>query len=113
MKYLIGAIAVLLAAGIWCGIYYWGSEDTQTCTVTDKDRTSTTDSEGNVTSVHRVYTEQCGILEVADALPRGQFDSADVYASLEPGQTYEVTTIGWRVPFFSAFPVVIDADHVN
>ncbi|GAB3224297.1 hypothetical protein GCM10027447_12770 [Glycomyces halotolerans] len=112
MKTAIG-IAAAIVLFLCCGAYYWGSEDTITCTVSEKDRTTASSGDGGSRSVHRVYTEDCGVLEVGDALPRGQFDSADVYASLEPGATYEFTTIGWRIPLLSMFPTVIDATEVQ
>lgn len=36
-----------------------------------------------------------------------QFDSADKYAEIEIGQTYNFTVIGWRIPFFSAYENIV------
>lgn len=105
----VTAAAVLLAGiGTYTAAYTWWSEDTRTCTVTDKDRTTNSDG----TSNYRVYTDECGTLTVEDALLRGNVDTADDYADIEPGTTYEITTIGWRVPILSAFPNIIDAEPV-
>jgi len=103
---IVGAVVLILIIG---SIYYWGSEKTITCTVTDKDRTTASDADGNSRSIHRVYTDECGTLEVSDVLLRGSFDSADIYAGIEPDHQYEFTTIGWRVPLFSMFPKIINA----
>lgn len=75
-----------------------------TCTVQDKESV-------NKKSDHeyRVYTEECGVLSVGDNLLRWHFDSADVYASLEVGSTYNLTTTGWRVPLLSLMPNIIEA----
>lgn len=98
------AAVVVIACGV-AGTYAygWGSEQDRTCTVTGTDRTRS--SEGG--SDMRVYTEGCGVLGVGDVLVRGQFDSADAFGGIEPGVTYEVTTVGWRVPFLSMFPTVL------
>jgi len=79
------------------------AEQTRVCTVEDKDRASTSSGGSSM----RLYTEECGTIEVGDITLRGQFDSADIYADIEPGKTYEITTVGHRVPFFSWFPTVL------
>lgn len=84
-----------------------------TCTVTDKDRTSTTDKDGKSKSDARVYTKECGTLRVADSVLSWTFSSSDTYASMERGKTYKVTTRGFRVPFFSMFPNVVKAREVG
>lgn len=77
---------------------------TQTCTVTDKDRAK--NSDGN--SEMRVYTNECDVLKVSDSLIDGQFDSASIYGRIQVGQRYEFTTRGYRFPFFSMFPNIVD-----
>lgn len=103
-------IGVVLIIGGVIGAALWSehaNETTRTCTVTDKDRTTVTSREGTSRSDMRIYTDDCGTLTVTDLMTRGQFDSADVYASIEPGSTYEITTVGWRIPWLSVFPVVL------
>lgn len=103
-----GVLVLLLTAG-GIGLALWSesaNETTRTCAVTDKDRTTVT-RDGGSRSDMRIYTADCGTLAVTDLMTRGQFNSADIYASIEPGNTYEITTVGWRVPWLSAFPVVL------
>lgn len=105
---IIGAVVVvvLVAAGI--GVALWSesaNETTRTCAVTDKDRTTVSSDNGSRSDM-RIYTADCGTLAVTDLMTRGQFNSADIYASIEPGKTYEITTVGWRIPWLSAFPIV-------
>ena len=106
-----GLFALLAVAVVGLIVFYfisYYSEDTQICTVEDKDRAS-----GQNGSDMRVYTEECGNLAVADALFKGHFSSSDVYADIEPGQKYEFTTIGFRVPLLSMFPNIIEAEPVE
>lgn len=101
-------IVFLVVAGAGAAVYSeHGNQTTQTCTVTDKDRTTVTPRDGTSRSDSRIYTEQCGTMQVADLLTQGQFDSADIYASIEAGHTYKITTVGWRIPFLSAFPTIL------
>lgn len=106
---MAGVLVLLLTAG-GIGLALWSesaNETTRTCVVTDKDRTTVT-RDGGSRSDMRIYTADCGTLAVNDLATRGQFDSADVYAAIEPGNTYEITTVGWRIPWLSVFPVVLD-----
>lgn len=101
-------IGLLVVAGAGIAVYAErGNETTQTCTITDKDRTTTVSREGTRSSDSRIYTQECGTMQVADLLTQGQFDSADIYASIEVGHTYRITTVGWRIPFLSAFPTIL------
>ncbi|WP_251151352.1 hypothetical protein [Cellulosimicrobium sp. Marseille-Q4280] len=81
----------------------FAGEQTRTCTVTGTDRARNSDGGSDM----RVYTEQCGTLQVRDLWLRGQFSSADIFGQLEEGKTYEVTTVGWRVPIFSSFTTIL------
>lgn len=78
------------------------NEQTQTCTVEDKDRSTNQDGQ----SVYQVYTD-CGVLRVEDHLIKGIFNSADIYGSIQIGETYDFTTVGYRVPVMSLFPTII------
>lgn len=83
------------------------TKETRSCTVTGKDMTreaATKDKAAH--SIYQVYTEQCGVLRVEDNWFQGVFNSADLYAQLQPQHTYQVTTIGWRIPILSQFPTV-------
>lgn len=109
-------VLVLLLGGAFVAARL-SSEKTITCTVTDKDRATkvTSDGNGGTTSRSdaRIYTEDCGTLQVADEFFKGEFTSADTYASIEPGRRYEFRVIGWRIGFFSEFPNVLEATEVD
>lgn len=107
----IGGVAII-AMLLGLVVYTWASyvnERTITCTVTEKDRTQRPKGGSDA----RVYTEDCGTLQVADATFKGHFSSADTYAQIEPGETYEFTVIGFRVPVLSDFPNIIEVHEVG
>lgn len=83
---------------------YYGEETHTACEVIDKDRTS---GEG---SQMRVYTENCGTFVVSDSIIKTDFRSADRYAKIKVGKAYDITSYGWRIGFFSAFPKIITAE---
>lgn len=106
---LVGA---LIIGAIIFGIANAVHTETQTCTVKDKDRTSSVDADGNRSSDARIYTD-CGVMSVGDDLLTGHFSSADTYSNIEVGKTYEFKTRGYRIPFFSRFPNVIEVTEVD
>lgn len=77
-----------------------------TCTVTDKDRSS--DGHGN--SNYRIYTKQCGVLGNYDQWLVGKTASADIQGQVQPGHTYRLRIVGWRLPVASEFPNVVSVE---
>ncbi len=108
-KAKLGCSAVLfvgiIAAVSVLGIAKNAHEEHLTCTITEKESVAKGDSGHE----YRVFTEECGVLKVGDTVWRMHFESADVYASLHEGETYDLTTTGWRVPFLSWMPNVVEA----
>jgi hypothetical protein len=101
-------IGLVVVGGAGAAVYAErGNQTTQTCTVTDKDRTTVTSRDSAPRSDMRIYTEDCGTMQVSDLLTQGQFESADIYAAIEPGHTYQITTVGWRIGWLSAFPTIL------
>ena len=101
-----GVIAFVVAfAGVaFAGVANFTHVETQTCTVTDKDRAAGKDGKSNM----RIYTADCGVFTVEDSIPDGAWDSADRYSKLEVGKTYTFRSRGYRVPFFSMFPNIVE-----
>jgi len=109
--FIVSVIAVgLLVAWIWT--VNFGSQRTETCTVSGKDWATKVTS-GNSSSEYRVQTEECGVLRISDNPLRLQFNSADRYAEIDEGVAYNFTLIGFRIGFFSMFPNIIAAEKVE
>lgn len=83
------------------------NEQTYTITVTDKERINDSDS-----SKYLVFGKtpngETMVFENTDALLRGKFDSSNIYGNLEIGKTYELTVVGFRVPFLSWYQNIIN-----
>lgn len=93
----------IIAAGVAGSVAWHNSETTQTCTVNSKTAVGTKNG-----TDYRIYTDQCGTLQVVDDLFAGRFNSADEYARLREGETYTLTTLGWRNGLFSTFPNIVE-----
>jgi hypothetical protein len=81
---------------------------TRVCTVSETESVNT--EEGHE---YRVYTENCGTMVNRDALFAGKFNSADVQGALEDGETYEITTWGYRLGFLSMFPNIVEYEVLD
>lgn len=105
---IIAAVVATLAAGAaltGCGIQYDG--ETTNCTVTDKYVKVGSDSS------QKMVASSCGTFKVEDELSQGNWNSADVYASIEVGKTYDFETYGFRNGFLSSFPNINSATEVD
>lgn len=95
-KLLVAALALAMTACSYVNV------TTKQCKVTDKE--SISNKEGHQ---YRLYTT-CGTLVVEDQLTRLNFSSADIYGGIEVGKTYNIVTGGFRIPFLSMFPSVVE-----
>lgn len=103
-------VVLLVVVGIGFGVMNATHTDRKTgCVVTEKDRTKGTDNKSDA----RVYTKNCGTFKVADSILEGTWTSADTYASIRVGKTYDFKTRGYRVGFFSMFPNIVRAEEVG
>ncbi len=59
------------------------------------------------TSKYLIFTDK-GVYENTDALWHGKWNSSDVYNKIATKKTYEARTYGWRMPFFSVYPNILD-----
>lgn len=97
------AVGVIVLAG--CGISYDG--DSTGCTVTDKYVAIVAKS-----TQKRVSTS-CGVFTVEDELSRGDWNSADRFAQIEVGKTYDFEAYGYRNGFLSSFPNIAKATETR
>jgi hypothetical protein len=98
-------LAALLGVGA-CSVAPHFDRDTYTATVTEKQVKRNGDNDR-----YLVFTKVDGdtrIFENTDSLLEGKFRSSDFQAEIEVGQTYELDTYGWRVPFFSWYENIVD-----
>ncbi len=103
-KWIIGVVIVILLA-IFIAIPFYSSyysTKTYTVTVTDKDIKNYSDS-----SKYLVFTKlengETRTFTIVDSLVKWRWNSSDVYADIEVGETYEFEVIGLRIPILSAY----------
>lgn len=81
--------------------------------VTDKENVCETTENGS-SCQYLIFTE-AGTFKLTDQLFLGftRFDSSDVYGRIEPGETYEIVSVGWRVPVLSWYPNIKEITEVS
>lgn len=105
--FLAGSVAfAALTIGLTgCGIQT--KEDTTDCLVTDKYVQVSNDSS------RKMLASSCGVFTVEDELSQGNWNSADVYAGIEIGKTYDFDAYGFRNGFLSSYPNISAATEVG
>lgn len=69
--------------------------------------TTTQIDEGNTFFVLTRPDGSSSVYENEDSWAYGKFNSSDYLMGLEVGKSYHFFTVGFRVPFFSAYPNII------
>jgi len=100
-------VMVVIIPGI-VTYFYYQEENELTITVKEKwikrsddsgDRYMVSDTNGNV-------------YEITDLFFAWRWNSSDLYAYIDEGETYHIRTYGWRVPLFSWYPNIVEAHKV-
>lgn len=92
-------IIVVLIAGVVTGLSFdYGNEQILEITVKDK-YVKTYDEDGK----YLVVDTNNNTYEIEDLLFKGKFNSTDLYNKIDIGETYKITTTGYRMQFFSMY----------
>lgn len=100
-------VALLIAAGITFGIINSLHLETgATFTVSGKECVKKGES-----STYLVFTDKT-TYEIDDTWIHWRWDSSDVYGRIQQGKTYTADLQGYRIPFLSMYPNIINPKEV-
>jgi len=106
-KLIVLLVVMLVGIGfiltIGTPIAYYCSECTTIVTINDKERTSGNDG------VWLIFTDN-EVFKTDDSILYFHFTSSDLYGKLKVGKKYKVKVIGWRIPLFSMYRNIIEAE---
>ena len=109
-------IAVILVLSIGYEAIFSFNDTEYTITVTDKERIY----EGNgdtSSSKYLVFGDDDNgnslVFENTDCFIRGKWNSSNIQGQLKEGNTYKVTVVGYRVPFFSMYQNIIKIEDIK
>lgn len=103
---VLSALLFIVAIGGYVSVAYF-PQRTEQCTITEKYIARQKDS-----NTYRFVTEECGTLEAA-GWPVGTFNTADTYATLKVGTTYDMDLRGRRIGVLSNFPAIVEYRAVS
>lgn len=102
-------VLIMVVLGIGTTVLTSFNDHSAAITVTDKERVVDT---GNNTSKYLVMgKDEDGnpvVYENTDNLIRMKFNSSNIQADMEIGKTYQVTVVGYRIPFLSMYENIIE-----
>lgn len=105
LRYLVG---IILAVAFIVTIIVAFSE----VSYTEKQYTVTVTDKGIKISTYLVFTRldngEPRTFRIVDSLRYGRWNSSDVYADIQVGETYNITVIGYRIPLLSRYENIID-----
>ncbi len=109
IKVVIWLLVAILLIGIAYQIEY-GNERFVTAKVSKTERiTSFRGSNENrhSKSYYLIFTNK-GTFRIQDQLLFGKFNSSDIYGSIKEGETYIFNLTGYRLPYLSMYPNVVN-----
>jgi hypothetical protein len=95
-------LVILIVGGLIGGLIWLGNigyQNKESTTVTVQEKWIKNYSKN---STYLISTEK-GVYEISDLMFIGKFNSSDLYARLQVGKTYEITSTGYRNHFFSMY----------
>lgn len=110
--FMIGGIVLFIIVGLVTTIPFSFNDHKYTIKITDKERINK-DDESKYLIFGENETEQGLVFENTDSLLRVKFNSSNIYSKLKVGNTYEITVVGYRVPFMSWYENIIDVQEVG
>lgn len=109
-KGLIGILLVVVVAVLIMTypISYALTSGEETITVKDK----WVKYHGN-DAKYLVISEDGQVFEVSDSIIRWRFDSSNLYADIDIGNTYDIKTQGWRFAILSDYKNILEIEVVR
>ena len=112
--YLAIALVIAIVIGL-LAIWLVPQTVTNDTTITVTDKVVKVDGNNSrylVFAGSDVYEITDAVYVIGDAAQM-RFDSSDLYGSIDVGDTYDIHTVGLRVPFLSWYPNIMSASEVE
>ena len=109
-------IAVILVLSIGYEAIFSFNDTEYTITVTDKERIYEGSGDTSSSKYLVFGDDENGnslVFENTDCFIRGKWNSSNIQGQLKEGNTYKVTVVGYRVPFFSMYQNIIKIEEIK
>lgn len=107
--FTFGIVAFVLVAVASRTVAWEADTRTETCTITASSQVGTAYSRSGqqTSSRNQISTRDCGTLNVDNDPTRLRFGAGSDFASIRPGETVQLTVVGWQGAVFSTLPNVV------
>lgn len=66
----------------------------------------------NTVEKYLIFSTDGRVYENTDSLIEGKFNSSNVYGMLVPGNTYKIESYGYRLPYYSMYPNIVNVKEI-
>lgn len=113
---IIIMIAVVLGMTIGYQAMFSFNDTDYKITVTDKERIYKGSGDTSSSKYLVFGDDENGnalVFENTDCFIRGKWNSSNIQGQLKEGNTYKITVVGYRIPFFSMYQNIIRIEEVE
>lgn len=116
MTFTVLMVIAVLMISVGCEVAFSFNDTEYIITVTDKERIYTGDGDESSSKYLVFGDDENGnslVFENTDCLVRNKWNSSNIQGQLKEGNTYMITVVGYRVPFFSMYQNIIKVEQVR
>lgn len=106
-KYFHFLIGFLIVGSIFFTLSKYNNKQTIKTVVTDKERITTSGTDGNIQSYYLIFTD-AGTFKLEDDIIYGNFNSSDWYGRIKRDSAYTFDVVGYRIGFMSEYPNIVN-----
>lgn len=114
--FIVAFVGLILLLAIGSQMFFNFNDTEYTITITDKERIYKGSGDSS-SSKYLVFGDDENsdslVFENTDCFIRGKWNSSNLQGKMKEGNTYRITVVGYRVPFFSMYQNIIKVEEVE
>lgn len=114
--FIVAFVGLILLLAIGSQMVFNFNDTEYTITITDKERIYKGSGDSS-SSKYLVFGDDENsdslVFENTDCFIRGKWNSSNLQGKMKEGNTYRITVVGYRVPFFSMYQNIIKVEEVE
>ena len=113
---IVAFVGLILLLTIGSQVVFNFNDTEYTITITDKERIYEGSGDSS-SSKYLVFGDDVNgaslVFENTDCFIRGKWNSSNLQGKMKEGNTYRITVVGYRVPFFSMYQNIIKVEEIK
>lgn len=114
--FIVAFVGLILLLAIGSQMVFNFNDTEYTITITDKERIYEGSGDGSSSKYLVFGDDENGdslVFENTDCFIRGKWNSSNLQGKMKEGNTYKITVVGYRVPFFSMYQNIIKIEEIE